>query len=47
MGGSRRYASSGRTFAISVAWIVGLVISYILIADWQSLPRIVSSAFGS
>ncbi|HET8995729.1 MAG TPA: hypothetical protein VFN42_03595 [Acetobacteraceae bacterium] len=36
-----------RAFVVPVAWIVALVASYWLIADWQTLPGLVSNAIAA
>lgn len=36
-----------RTFLVPVAWIVALLASYLLLADWQTVPALVSSAIAA
>lgn len=36
-----------RAFLAPVAWIVALIASYWLLADWQTLPGLVSSAIAA
>jgi hypothetical protein len=44
---SRKIESNGRAFAVPVLMILGLLISYWLLADWHALPRLISSAFAA
>jgi hypothetical protein len=40
--------SPGRhAFLVPVAWIVGLLASYWLVADWQSVPVLLSEALAA
>jgi hypothetical protein len=36
-----------RAFLVPVAWIIGLLASYWLLVDWQSVPVLVSAAFAA
>jgi hypothetical protein len=36
-----------RAFLIPVAWIVGLLASYWLMVDWQTVPLLISEAFAA
>src|SRR3954469_7212954 len=47
MPGSKKEETNGRAFAMSVLWILVLLAGYWLIADWQVLPRLISSTFGA
>jgi hypothetical protein len=42
--GGRRQQASGKALAVSVAWIIGLLACYWLIADWNTLPSAIASA---
>lgn len=48
---SRRRDENGpntaRTYLMPLAWIVALVASYWVLADWQSLPELISSAIAA
>lgn len=36
-----------RAFLVPMAWIIGLLASYWLLVDWQSVPMLVSEAFAA
>lgn len=38
---------SPRSFLVPVMWIAALVASYLVLADWQNLPNLVSSALAA
>lgn len=33
-----------RAFLVPIAWIAALVVGYLVLADWQTLPSMVGSA---
>ena len=37
-------ANPSRAFLMPVMWIVALVASYWVLADWQTLPNLISNA---
>lgn len=41
---SRKADYSGRAFAVPVGLILGLLVAYWLLADWQALPLLIKSA---
>jgi hypothetical protein len=41
----RQQTYSLRAFAMSVGWILALLVGYWLIADWQAVPRLFATAF--
>ena len=41
---SRKATYSGHGFAIPMLLILGLLVSYWLLTEWQDLPRLISSA---
>jgi len=40
-------ASLFRAFLVPVVWIVALVASYWVLADWQTLPGLISNALAA
>lgn len=38
---------SARAFLIPAMWIAALLASYVVLADWQTLPGVISSALAS
>ncbi len=42
-----RSTLSARTFLVPVAWIVALVASYWVLAEWQALPNLISNAIAA
>ncbi len=44
---SKKVEASGRQFALPVLMILGLLVSYWLLADWHALPRLISSALAA
>jgi hypothetical protein len=44
---SRRQTRGGRAFATSLFGVVLLLVSYWLLADWQNVPAIISSALSA
>ncbi len=47
MGGRRQQPYTARAFAVSVGWILALLGSYWLIADWQAVPRLFDTALAA
>ncbi len=47
MGGRRRESYSIRAFAVSVGWIIALLVSYWVLSDWQAVPRLFSSTIAA
>lgn len=41
---TRKAANSGRNFTVPMGLIVGLLIAYVLLIDWHTLPRMISTA---
>ncbi len=41
---SRKTDYSGRAFAVPMGLILGLLVAYWLLSDWQALPRLIKSA---
>lgn len=44
---SRKADYSGRTFAVPMGLILGLIVFYWVLVDWHALPRLFSLAFAS
>jgi hypothetical protein len=40
MAGRRGRSYSARAFAVSLGWILALLVGYWLIADWDAVPRL-------
>ena len=40
---TRKADYSGRAFAVPKGLILGLLVAYLLLTDWHSLPRLISS----
>jgi hypothetical protein len=40
-------APGRHAFLVPVAWIVGLLASYWLMVDWQTVPELISEAFAA
>lgn len=44
---SRKADYSARALAVPAGLIVGLVLTYLLLTDWHSVPRLINAAVGS
>ncbi len=40
---SRKAENSGRNFTVPVSLIVGLLVAYVLLIDWHTLPLMIST----
>ncbi len=47
MSTSRKAEYSGRTFAVPMVLILALLVSYWLLTDWHTLPRLIDSALAA
>ncbi len=47
MGGRRRETYNARALAVSVGWIIALLVCYWVLSDWQAVPRLFSSTLAA
>jgi hypothetical protein len=37
----------GRTYAMPVVWILVLLVSYLVLSDWDAVPRLISTTLAA